>query len=117
MSSKETNTKNMPFQLALDAMHNAKYQLDHLDPTLHLEEIAPCSIEDLWRLQDGVRAALAQLRDMESLYTGDADLEVSVSDIKDDDKPERYMIHHMSHLLNFIVNVVTTFFYSSLREG
>jgi len=68
------NTKNMPFQLALDAIRDAKAQLDSIDPTLHLAEIAPCSVEDLQRLQRGVRAALAQMRDMESLYTGEADL-------------------------------------------
>jgi hypothetical protein len=75
------NTKNMPFQLALDAIRDAKAQLDSVDPTLHLAEIAPCSVEDLQRLQRGVRAALAQMRDMESLYTGEADLKVSVSEI------------------------------------
>mmetsp|Transcript_35088 Transcript_35088/g.59065 ORF Transcript_35088/g.59065 Transcript_35088/m.59065 type:complete len:440 (+) Transcript_35088:109-1428(+) len=68
------NTKNMAFQLALDAIRDAKDHLDSVDPTLHLAEIARCSVEDLQRVQHGVRAALAQLRDMESLYTGEADL-------------------------------------------
>mmetsp|Transcript_35089 Transcript_35089/g.59072 ORF Transcript_35089/g.59072 Transcript_35089/m.59072 type:complete len:435 (+) Transcript_35089:225-1529(+) len=84
------NTKNMPFQLALDAIRDAKDHLDSVDPTLHLAEIARCSVEDLQRVQHGVRAALAQLRDMESLYTGeadlkkysDADLQVKLSDAR-----------------------------------
>ena len=79
------NTKNMPFQMALDAIHKAKHRFSGLDPTLHLAEITPCSVEDLQRLQYGVRAALAQLREMGSLYTGDADLKVRVSDIKDNE--------------------------------
>ena len=71
----------MLFQLALDAIRDAKDHLDSVDPTFDIAGIAPCSVEDLQRLQHGVRAALAQLRDMESLYTGEADLQVSVSKI------------------------------------